>query len=31
MGVALAFAIVWTMARDSIRAKELETRRKKVA
>jgi len=31
MGVALAFAIVWTMARDSLRARELEIRRKKVA
>lgn len=31
MGVAFAFAIVWTMARDSIRAKELEIRRKRVA
>jgi len=31
MGVAVAFAVVWTMARDSIRAKELEASRKRVA
>jgi hypothetical protein len=31
MGVAFAFAIVWTMARDAIRARELEIRRKRVA
>lgn len=31
MGVAAAFAIVWTMARDSIRAREIELRRKRVA
>jgi len=29
MGVAFAFVIVWTMARDSILAKELEIREKR--
>lgn len=31
MGVAVAFAVVWTMARDSIRARELELKRKRTA
>lgn len=31
MGVAVAFAMVWAMARDSIRAKEFELRRKRAA
>ena len=31
MGVAFAFAIVWTMARDAIRTREIELRRKRVA
>lgn len=31
MGIAVAFAVVWTMARDSIRARELELKRKRAA
>lgn len=31
MAVALAFAIVWTMARDAIRTRELDLRRKRTA
>jgi len=31
MGIAVAFGVVWTMARDSIKAVELESRRKRTA